>query len=624
MPFTLRATGSGETVFFRGTGEALLNVQDGIRLKSKIDATTELSEDGRIKRFNVPLLALTLSNWRQGTTKVGLKVRDASFSGAPESFSGDFNVSLSAGNFRGAKLAVQGVDLTLGGDIEFQNRRLAVRPKKGSLLRVTGARWLEPAARLAPLTLQIEPEAKPMIEADFEDPLSPALRHQIALSPSLLKVDALLSPNQRLSLEAHVPRVRLAGRIWGSQGRYQGEVDVAGVDVEVPSHLIALRGVDAKLRYKFLSPAKEGTASINVKEILDLRDPPFIKALRLTSNMKLLQDRFLFSGQVGESTGVLVLDFKGEQDLAGRRGNVGFKLHPLSFIPQGNQPQDFLPFLRDTITSASGKIALEGTLRWTPRNVTPNLNLLVEDLSIQSEGATLNGLNTAVKIDGLWPPSTPPGQLLSISLIDVGLPLTETVVSFRFDPKGRILVERAHLRLADGKIRTENVSIGPKGSRGKFALEVKDVDIGRLVTLSEVEGLKATGKLEGNIPLEIKEGTLIIQDGLLKAASEGGTIRYNPREVPPALRYGGERTQLVLAALRNFRYKSLNIRLNGRSDGETAVGLHLRGSNPDFFKGRPVEFNLNLSGPLAQVIQKGLKWYQLPDTIMKRLEKLAR
>ena len=80
----------------------------------------------------------------------------------------------------------------------------------------------------------------------------------------------------------------------------------------------------------------------------------------------------------------------------------------------------------------------------------------------------------------------------------------------------------------------------------------------------------------------------------------------------------------MLQALENFRYDALKITLDGRTDGATAIGLHLKGANPDLHDGHPVEFNLNLEGNLASLIQTNLENYQIPDRIRERLQGFER
>ena len=52
-------------------------------------------------------------------------------------------------------------------------------------------------------------------------------------------------------------------------------------------------------------------------------------------------------------------------------------------------------------------------------------------------------------------------------------------------------------------------------------------------------------------------------------------------------------------------------------DDAKAAGLI--GENPDFYGGHPVELNLNISGKLDQILDRGLAGYRIPETIRKRL-----
>ncbi len=75
----------------------------------------------------------------------------------------------------------------------------------------------------------------------------------------------------------------------------------------------------------------------------------------------------------------------------------------------------------------------------------------------------------------------------------------------------------------------------------------------------------------------------------------------------------------MLAALENFEYELLRVALDRTADGDTVVGLHLRGANPSFYDGYPVEFNINILGELDAMLQRGLESYRIPDVIAERL-----
>ncbi|MFQ5915634.1 MAG: YdbH domain-containing protein [Nitrospinota bacterium] len=623
-PFILQARVGRNSVAVRMSGRTLLTVVNGLRLKSEVNATAELFSDGKLKRFDIPYLGIVLTNWRQATGTVVVKVRDVRLAGTPERFSGRFSAELSADDVRFSRLAIQEAYLVFGGDLVFRKKRMIVRPQRGGLVRVAGVQWEESAITFGPLNLLINPVNGSRFEVDFGKADGPVLRYLVTLVPSPVKVDVLLPRDQRLSMLAKVPRVRLDGEVLWSRGDYQAAVVATRGSLEVPSHAIALRGVDVKLRLNPSSPGERVSASLNVSRILHLEDPPYVRPLRLKAEIKRHEDRLLFSGQINELSGKLALDFDGAQDLAGGGGNVNLRLHQLRFTPKVDQPQDLFPALRDSIAWASGKVALEGKITWAGQKLTSKVKLLIEELSLRTDQLVLNRVNSKVRFDSLRPLSTPPGQLVAIAMIDVGFPLTHGVISFHIEPEGRLVIERTEWRLAGGKIRAEGVSIDPRSAQHKFVLEIEGVNLQKLVALAKVEGLTVIGRLTGDIAVLIKEGALIIREGLLEATPEGGTVRYDPSEVPSALRHGGEKTQLMLSALENFQYKTLRIKLNRRSDGNTKVSLHLRGSNPDFFKGRPVELNLNLSGQLDQMLQRGLKGYKIPETIIRQFQKFGR
>ena len=96
----------------------------------------------------------------------------------------------------------------------------------------------------------------------------------------------------------------------------------------------------------------------------------------------------------------------------------------------------------------SGQLALRGTLGWDAgANLRTDLNLLVENLAFSSGPARFAQVNGVIAFDRLAPLSTPPGQQLAIGLVNIGLPLTDGLLTFDLQP-GRLVVEQ--LRLAAG------------------------------------------------------------------------------------------------------------------------------------------------------------------------------
>ena len=151
-------------------------------------------------------------------------------------------------------------------------------------------------------------------------------------------------------------------------------------------------------------------------------------------------------------------------------------------------------------------------------------------------------------------------------------------------------------------------------------LSAADVDIAELLEQLEVPDLTATGRFSGRIPVTIEGEKATIRNARLTTGEAGGVIRYRDQAAKAALAGGGESGELLIAALEDFRYESLVVELNGETDGNIDVLIHLRGANPQVYEGYPFELNLTLGGELLSILRRGLAGYQAPDRIRKQLE----
>ncbi len=100
---------------------------------------------------------------------------------------------------------------------------------------------------------------------------------------------------------------------------------------------------------------------------------------------------------------------------------------------------------------------------------------------------------------------------------------------------------------------------------------------------------------------------------LLHAAEGGGKIRYTPTEKTRALAASRPNDLgLAIDAFSDFQYEILEAQLDGELQGEMKIGLHVRGANPGFQDGRPVELNLNLEARLADLVRDATAAYRVP------------
>jgi hypothetical protein len=121
--------------------------------------------------------------------------------------------------------------------------------------------------------------------------------------------------------------------------------------------------------------------------------------------------------------------------------------------------------------------------------------------------------------------------------------------------------------------------------------------------------------LSGSLPVNWMPGVGWTVTGAKLASDGPGKLRYLAGERDAALRESGEQVGLMLDALTDFRFKTLDMTLDGAPGDGYRIGLALEGANPNLYDGSPVQFNLDLSGQLDDMIKTGYRTYTLPTRV---------
>jgi len=294
------------------------------------------------------------------------------------------------------------------------------------------------------------------------------------------------------------------------------------------------------------------------------------------------------------------------------------RLPPLVFEPGGYQPKNLSPAAGAYVRDVSGSVEVSGEIDWQDGVFSSDLDLAVRDLSAEAFGTRVERLNTVITFDNVAPLSTPPGQLIAIAGIDAGLPLRDALISIDIDPDGLLLLENAAMTFAGGEVTSSGARWIMSGDPEPLVLQVTGVDVATLFALADMEDLTATGTLDGTIPVRFANGDLIIEGANL-ASRQPGELHYLPADVPAGLGTDAESVDLVLDALSNFHYQTLKVDLDRAAGGETVIGLHIAGANPDLYDGYPIELNVTLTGALDQIVRDSLAGYRIPEEIQERL-----
>jgi hypothetical protein len=349
------------------------------------------------------------------------------------------------------------------------------------------------------------------------------------------------------------------------------------------------------------------------------RFPPVELAGRATArddgsgDLDLLIEATLFTGAVR-------LAAKGRH--AAKSGAGRLDLVPSRLVLAGVPPDSraFGFSLANWIDHWSGEIGLAGHLGWAKGALEGELAANLDGVNAEGPDGSIEGLRGALTFSGPTPLVTRGVQVVAADKLEFGMALDQPRAKVRLALDGRLLVPEASAVLAGGRMRLVDVTVDLADGSISGKLIVSGMGLQPLAALARLDGLSASGALGGVVPFSwTPDKGLVIPESRL-TASGPGVVRYDPDPVPVALAGAGEQVGLMLQAVQNFHYEDLSVTLSGSPGQDMVMTLALAGSNPDLHGGHPLQFNLNLSGQLNDILGAALKTYRLPDTIRQRIK----
>lgn len=398
-------------------------------------------------------------------------------------------------------------------------------------------------------------------------------------------------------------------------GAWSADVALSGGALVYPAAALRATGIGARLAL-----AEEGLAkplAVEVETIRHEGQPPLFAPLRLRGTAdQTTGTNLTFEWRIESRLGG-VLTLTGDADLAAATGRAIIDLEPLRFAPGSLQPKDLAPVLGKRLKNVTGEVELLGEIALADGGLMPDLSLLLDDLAFTAGPAAVAGLSGVIVVDRLFPLEARTDPALSIRAVDIGLPLTRGKLAFELGAGGDLEVRQLRFDLGGGQVVARPFRFGVDAQSIETELTMERLDLARLLAALEFEGLTGRGMLSGTLPVAVRGDSAKINEGVL-ASVGGGQLSYTGGA--GTLGAGGESAGLLLQALENFHYDALQIRLNGQTDDEMDVELHLEGANPDLYDGHPIEFNLHLEGALGALVQRGVAAWTLPERLRDRIE----
>ncbi len=411
-----------------------------------------------------------------------------------------------------------------------------------------------------------------------------------------------------------MPEAKLTGR-YAADAPLTYTFDVKNAQVAAPARALTL----GKVAVNLVGDADGLKAKLSTGALAGLGAFTPVKG---DAEAALVGDKATFKARFQGDDQPLNLGLSGKADIAKGSGSVDVKLAPIDFAVGGLQPYNLFPAARDYLDDVSGRIELEGPVRFDGGGVTSDLKLGLKNFSGKVGPVQLTNTNSVVAIDRPWPLSTKPDQVVAVELADIGLPLTNVLFRFKVSDGKTLDLKESRLEMAGGKVALDPATLTFDAPAQNLMLRVDGVSVGKLFDTLGVAGLSGEGNVSGTVPVTIFPGGIAIPDAKL-AATAPGVLRYDKAQAPLALQSAGESVAMALQALADFHYEKLILDLTRNLTGDVSLGLHITGRNPSFYNGYPVEFNLSIEGRLDQALKEGLAGYQVPDMIQQQLEKLS-
>lgn len=177
------------------------------------------------------------------------------------------------------------------------------------------------------------------------------------------------------------------------------------------------------------------------------------------------------------------------------------------------------------------------------------------------------------------------------------------------------------LSTLDGIIAVPALGFDPLNPQLETRLAVSAFDLGRILELYPQEGLYGSGVLGGELPIKVAGSDISINNGHLLSGAEGGVIRYQPTPEIALMGQHNPGVQLALGALTDLRFELLDLKLDYHADGTTDLRARLKGQNPDWQQGRPVDLNLNIEENLLDLLKTLQLTGRLTDSIDRRFNR---
>ncbi|MEA3058323.1 MAG: translocation and assembly module TamB, partial [Sphingomonadales bacterium] len=341
--------------------------------------------------------------------------------------------------------------------------------------------------------------------------------------------------------------------------------------------------------------------------------------------------RFTLAGDYVRATGALrhggtlVTDIAIEHRLSTGAGHASLDVPGLTFGPN-LQPEEITRLTEGVIALVNGTVSGHGRIDWNAGGkVTSTGDFSTANLDLAAPFGPVTGVSGTVHFSDLLGLTSSPGQVLKVASINPGIIVENGVIRYQLLPHQLVKVERGEWPFMGGRlILRETVLNFSRPTAKRLTFEVVGLDAHTFVSTLGFSGIEATGVFDGVLPMIFDENGGRIVGGRLDSRPGGGSLAYNGLVNKANL---GTMGNIAFNALRDLRFRSMIIRLDGDLAGEFAARLSIDGVAlgqstktqriiRSLLAKLPIRLNLNITGPFRALIATA-KSFNDPRQVIK-------
>jgi hypothetical protein len=340
-------------------------------------------------------------------------------------------------------------------------------------------------------------------------------------------------------------------------------------------------------------------------------EPNFYPLRSSDVHFRLGGDRITATGSLHDpETGILVSNVNIDHRVSTGEGEAILDVPGVQFGPNF-QPEELTRLTQGVVALVNGGLSGRGRIAWSGGGrVTSTGDFTLNDMDLAAPFGPVTGMNGTIHFTDLLGLETAPGQMMTVATINPGILVENGVVRYHLLPDRLVEIERGEWPFMGGRLILQGTILNfAKPTAKRLTFQVVGLDAHTFVASMGFKELNATGTFDGVLPMIFDENGGRIVGGRLDSRPGGGSIQYNGVVNKANL---GTMGNLAFEALRDLRFKSMVIRLDGDLAGEfvtrstiDGVGLGQTGTQK-IIRGLlakiPLKLNLTIRGPFRALI----------------------